>query len=182
MKFGKLKEVSVLLAVDNFSSAVGTLSVHKLCFSPEAFAGYAVLARIAALIDIALVVKLCDNVLYCFDMVIVGSSYIAVVAYVHKAPELLEVYHDFVNVLLGSFSRLFSVLLDFSPMLVRSRKEHNVIALHSLEAGDCIAGHRCVAVTDMRITRRIIYRCGNIKCFFLLHYNKMWLIVEFFFG
>ena len=62
----------------------GTLAVFiKLGLCPEAFAGSAVFSGVLALIDIALVVESLENGLDGFYVIIVGSSDIAVVAYVH---------------------------------------------------------------------------------------------------
>ena len=137
----------------------------QLGLGPEAFAGSTVLALVFALIDITLVIKSLEDSLNGFYVIIVGSSDIAVIADVHVGPELLEMFNDLVNILLGSNTLFSSLLLDLLTVLVRTGKEHHIIALHSSVTGNGIAGNCGIAVTDMRIARRIIDRGRNVVGF-----------------
>ena len=98
-------------------------------------------------------------------MIVVGSSYIAVIAYVHGFPQTLEIVNDRVNVLLGSNALLLCLELDFLTVLIGTCQEHYVVTLHSLESRNSVTGYGSVAVTDMRISRRIINRGGYIEFF-----------------
>ena len=138
----------------------------KLGFCPEAFAWCAVLAFIFSFINVSFVIKILEDLLHSFNMVIICCTDVSVIADIHVAPEIFEYFNNLVNILLRCNAFFGSFLLDLLTMLVRACKEHYIISLHSLVACDRVAGNSCVAVTDVRITRRIIDRCCDIKrCF-----------------
>ena len=159
---GQAQEVSLLVGVDDVSAAVGTLAVHKLALGPEALAGGAVLAGVLALVDIALVVEGLEYLLHRGNMIVVSGADKSVVAYPHGFPEALEVRNDLVNVLLRGYALFLCLQLYLLTMLVGSCQEHYVIALHSLESCDGITRYGRIAVTDMRISRRIVDRGGDV--------------------
>ena len=70
----QLEEVGLLL-----TPAVGALAVHELALRPEALAGLAVFADVLALVDVAVVVHLPEDLLDGLDVVIVGGADEAVV-------------------------------------------------------------------------------------------------------
>ena len=70
-----------------------------------------------------------------------------------------------VNILLGGNSLFGSLLLYLLTVLVRTCKEHHIIALHSSVTGDRVACYRGIAVTDMGIARGVIYRGRNVVGF-----------------
>ena len=45
------------------------------------------------------------------------------------------------------------------------------VALHPLEACQCVAGHGGVAVADVQLVAGIINRCGDVECLVLAHEN-----------
>ena len=102
-------------------------------------------------------------------MIVVGSSYKAVIAYAHNFPQTLEVCNYLVNILFGSNAFFLCLKLDFLSVLVCAGKEHYIVALHSLEACDSVTRNRCVTVSYVRISRRVIYRGSNIVS--LVHFN-----------
>ena len=53
--------------------------------------------------------------------------------------------------------------------LSKEGEEHDVVALHPLEAGQRIAGHGGVAVADMQLIAGVIDGSGDIKCFVFAH-------------
>ena len=146
------------MGVDDISAAVGALAVYQLALCPEALAGSAVLAGVLALIDVALVVQGPEYLLHGGNVVVVRGADKSVVAYAHGFPKALEVR----NVLLRGDALFLRLKLYFLTVLVSSGEEHHVIALHSLETRDGVACHGGVAVTDMRISRRIVYRGGDV--------------------
>ena len=75
----QLEEVGLLLGVLHLTPAVGALAVHELALRPEALAGLAVFADVLALVDVAVVVHLPEDLLDGLDMVIVGGADEAVV-------------------------------------------------------------------------------------------------------
>ena len=98
-------------------------------------------------------------------MIIVGSSDIAVVAYAHGRPELLEIVNDRVNVFFRRNALFLCFKLNFLTVLVSSRQKHYIIALHSFEARDSIARNGRIAVTDVRLTRGVVNRSRYIIFF-----------------
>ncbi len=158
----ELEEVGLLLGVLHVAPAVGALAVNKLALGPEALAGGAVLAGVLALVDVALVVEGPEYLLHGGNMVVVGGADKSVVAYPHRLPQTLEVRNYLVNVFLRGNALFLCFKLYLLTLLVRSGEEHYVIALHSFESCDGVACHGSVAVTDMRISRWIIDRGGDV--------------------
>ena len=100
-------------------------------------------------------------------MIIVSSSDVSVIADVHVAPKLFESLDYLINIFLRCNTLFSSLLFDFQTMLVSACEEHDIIALHTSVSCNRITGNSGVAVTDMRITGRVIYRGSDIKRFFL---------------
>jgi hypothetical protein len=48
-------------------------------------------------------------------------------------------------------------------VLVGAGQEHDVVALHPLEACQCVAGHGGVAVADVQLVAGIINRCVDAR-------------------
>ena len=157
------------MSVDDLASAVGALAVLQLALRPEALAGSAVFALVLSLVDIAIVVELAEHRLNCLYVIVVCGADISGVADIHSLPKLFELLDYIVDIFLWCNARGFGFLLDFQTVLVRSRQEHYVIALHSLETRYCVAGYGRVAVTYVRFVRRIVYRSGYIVFSFLVH-------------
>ena len=167
---GKTEEICFFFCVDNGSAAVGTATVLELAFGPEAFAGSAVFALIGALIDIAVFIHFFENALNCGNVIIVGGTDETVVADVHQLPKVLNALfalNDVVNELLRRNACLARFVFDLLTVLVRSRQEHNVVALEAFVACHRIGSYGAVGVSDMELVARIIDRSGNIK--FVVH-------------
>ena len=165
-KGGHFKEVGFFSCFLDLAVAFGTAAVFiKLGFRPEAFTRGAVLALVFAFVDIAFVVQVLEDFLYSFHVVIVGSAYIAVVADVHIRPEVFKNFNDIVNVLLRGNSFFRGLFFYFLTVLVGSRKEHNVIALHTFVARNRVAGNGGIAMPDMGISRGVVNGRGDVKGF-----------------
>ncbi len=149
-----LEEVSFLVGVVDLTAALGALAVHQLlAVGPEALAGLAVVAGVLALVDIALLVQLGEDLLAGLHVVIVGGADEAVVvADIHQLPKVLDGGNDLIDVLFGSDACIGCLVLDLLAVLVGSGQEHDVIALHPLEAGQRVAGHGGVAVADAQLS------------------------------
>ncbi len=100
-----LEEVGLLVGIIDLAAAVGALAVHQLAVGPEALAGLAVVADVLALIDIALLIQLGEDLLAGLHMVVIGGADEAVIADIQQLPQILDGGNDPVNVLLGG-SRL----------------------------------------------------------------------------
>ncbi len=180
-KGSHLEEVGFLLRFDDLSATVRAFAVNQLALGPEALAGGAVFAGVFALVDIAAVVQLLEDMLYALDVIVVGGADIAVIADVHILPQLLKYRDDLIDILLGgdaAFLRLFLYLLT---VFIGAGQEHHVIALHPLIPRDAVARDGGIGVPDMGVARGIIDRGGDVKrlfCTFLAHGCSLLFIIS----
>ena len=159
------EEVGLLLGLLNLAAAVGALAVHQLSIRPEGLAGLAVFAHILALVDVAVVVHLLEDLLDGLHMVVVGGADEPVIGDVHQLPQIQHAplpEDDIVHKLLGSDSGGLGLVLDFLTVLVGAGEELYIVALQPLEPGHGIGGHGAVGVADMELCRGIIDGGGNI--------------------
>ena len=163
--------VGFLFCFRNGSAAVGAFTVHKLGFCPEALAGSAVFALVFAFVDIPLVIKLFEDLLNGRYMIIVSRADISVIADVHILPKAFELFNDLIDIFFRADACFVCFLFDLLTVFIRTRQKHDVIALHSLISCDRVAGCGGVAVTDVRIARRVVDGGGDIVFFsvMLLH-------------
>ena len=164
-----LEEVGLLVGIVDLAAAVRALAVHQLAVRPEALAGLAVVADVLALVDIALLVQLGEDLLAAFHMVVVGGADKAVVADIQQLPQILDGSHDLVHVLLGGDTGIGSLILDLLAVLIGAGQEHDVIALHPLEACQCVAGDSGIAVADVQLVAGVVDGSGDVECLVLTH-------------
>ena len=145
------------------------MRLHQLAVGPEALAGLAVVADVLALVDIALLVQLGEDLLAAFHVVIIGGADKAVVADIQQLPQILDSSHDLVHILFGSYTGIGSLILDLLAVLIGAGQEHDVVALHPLKAGQRIAGHGGVAVADVQLIAGVVDGGGDIKCLMFAH-------------
>ena len=160
------EEVCLLLGVVDLAAAVGTLAVHQLALRPEGLAGGAVLALIGALVDVAVVVHLLEDLLHGGAVIVVGGADEPVVGDVHQLPQIQHAplaLHDAVHEGLRRHAGLLRLRLDLLAVLVGAGEEHHVIALQALIAGDGVGGHGAVGVADVQLVRRIVNGRCDIK-------------------
>ncbi len=165
------EKVGLLLRVLHLPAAVGALAVHQLALGPEGLAGGAVFALVGALVDVALVVHLLENLLDALHMVVVGGADEPVVGDVHQLPQVLHApvsLYDVVHELLGSDAGLPGLGLDLLAVLVRAGEEHDVLAPQAVIPGQRVRGHRTVGVADVELVRGIVDGRCDIE-FFLFH-------------
>ena len=166
-----LEEVGFLVGVVDLAAALGAFAVHQLAVGPEALAGLAVVAGVLALVDVALLIELGEDLLAGLHVVVVGGADEAVVADVHQLPQIFDGGDDLIHILLGGHACVGGLVLDLLAVLVGAGQEHDVAALHPLEACQCVAGHGGVAVADVQLVAGIINRCGDVECLVLAHEN-----------
>ena len=174
----QLEEVGLLFSVLHLTPAVGALAVHELALGPEALAGLAVFADVLALVDVAVVVHLPEDLLDGLDVVIVGGADEAVVGDVHQLPQIedaLLAADDVVHELLRGHARGLGLVLDLLTVLVRSGQEHHVIAGQALVARHRVGRHRAVGVADVQLVRRVVNGRGDIESFLFHGYLPLFL-------
>ena len=102
-------------------------------------------------------------------MVVVGGADEAVVAHVQQLPQILDGGHDLVHVFLGGHAGIGGLVLNFLAVLIGAGQEHDVVALHPLEAGQCVAGDGGVAVADVQLIAGVIDGGSDVECLVLTH-------------
>ncbi len=157
-----LEEVRFFLRGLHLSAAVGALAVLELRGREERFARHTVHAFIIALIDVALVVHVFENLLHLLDVIFVGGADKAVVRRADKVPQALDLARDVVDVFLRRDARRLGLFLDLLTVLVRAGLQIDVVALKALEARDAVGEDRFVGVSDVRLARCIGDRRGDV--------------------
>ena len=168
---GQTEEVSLLLGVHNGAAAVRAAAVDELALGPEALAGGAVLADILALVDVALLVHLLEDLLDGLDMVVIGRADESVIADVHQLPQILDALgalHNVINKLLRGDAGLLGLQLDLLAVLIGAGQELDIVALQALVAGHGIGRHSAVGMADMQLIAGVIDRRSDVE-FFLIH-------------
>ena len=164
-----LEEVGFLVGIVDLAAAVRALAVHQLAVGPEALAGLAVVADVLALVDVTLLIQLGEDLLAGLHVVVVGGADEAVVADVQQLPQILDSGYDLVHILLGGHTGIGSLVLNFLAVLVGAGQEHDVIALHPLEACQCVAGDSGIAVADVQLVAGVVDGSGDVECLVLTH-------------
>jgi len=126
-------------------------------------------ADVLALVDVALLVQLGKDLLAGLHVVVVGGADEAVVADVQQLPQILDGGYDLVHILLGGHTGVGGLVLDLLAVLVGAGQEHDVIALHPLEACQCVAGDGGIAVADVQLVAGVVDGSGNVECLVLTH-------------
>ena len=164
-----LEEIGFLVGIVDLTAAVRALAVHQLAVGPEALAGLAVVADVLALVDVALLVQLGKDLLAGLHVVVVGGADEAVVADVQQLPQILDGGYDLVHILLGGHTGIGGLVLDLLAVLIGAGQEHDVIALHPLEACQCVAGDSSIAVADVQLVAGVVDGSGDVECLVLTH-------------
>ena len=102
-------------------------------------------------------------------MVVVGGADEAVIAHVQQLPQILDGGHDLVHVFLGGHAGIGGLVLNFLAVLIGAGQEHDVIALHPLEACQCVAGDSGIAVADVQFVAGVVDGSGNVECLVFTH-------------
>ena len=154
-------DTAVNTAMEAIDKLRETSNSHERCSVVEVMgrsAGY-------TLVNFALLVQGGEDLLHGGHVVVVGGADEAIIGDVQQLPQALEVFHDVVYIFFRSDTGLGGVDLDLLTVLVGAGEEHHIIPLHSLVAGDGIAGHGAIAVTDVRVAAGIVDGGGDVKCF-----------------
>ena len=165
--FAHAEEICFLLGIHDRAAAVRALAVHKLALGPEGLTGRAVLALVGALVDIALVIQLLEDLLHFLDMHRIGRPDKAVVGRVHQVPDLLDLACNLVDVLLRRDASGLGLLLDLLAVLVGAGLEVDVVPGHALVARDGIRQDDLIGVADVWLCRGIGNRRGDIIRLFI---------------
>ena len=169
---GKLEEVGLFLGVLDLAAAVGALAVNELALGPEALAGLAVLALVGALVDVAVVVHLLEDLLDGLDMVVIRCADEAVVRNIHELPQIenaLFAADDVVDELLRGHARSLGLIFDLLAVLVGAGQEHDVIARQALVARHRVGRYGAVGVADVELVGGVVDGGRDIE-FLLVHW------------
>lgn len=174
---GKAEEVAFFLQQFHVTAAVGAFAILQLCFCEEGFAGSAVPAFVGGFVDIALIVKLFEDFLYCFYVVIVYGTDESVIGNSHQLPQIFNACNDFICVFLGGHALTVGDTFDLLTVFVCTCQEHNVIAPQSFVTSHCVCCYCAVGMTNVQLITGIVNGCGDVEFFFSQKYlsvlNKM---------
>ena len=150
-----LEEVRLLLRRLHLAAAVGALAVDELGLGEERLARRAVHALVVALVDVALLVELFEDLLDLLFVVVVGRADELVVRGVHDVPVRADDLRDLVDVFLRRDAGGLRLFLDLLAVLVGAGLEEHVVALEALEARDAVGEHDLIRVADVRAARGV---------------------------
>ena len=165
----QLEEIGFLAGLFHGAAAVGAVAVLQLQFGEEALAGGAVPALVAALVDVALLVKLAEDLLHGLYMALVGGADEVVVIHIHQFPQILDACHDLVHIGLRGHALGLGLALDLLAVLVRAGEEVGVIAFQLLEAGGGVGGDAAIGVADVQVVAGVVNRRGDVVLFLVFH-------------
>ena len=168
--FGKAEKVTFFLFRLNFSTAIGTFSVHKLAFRPKTFAGRAIQAFVAGFVNISGSQQFFVYFLYGLFVIVVGGADKLVVGNIQHFPKFYDLLVKFVHKLLGGNTGFFGFLLHLLTVFVRTCKVKHVKSVHSFEARYRVATDGRVAVSDVEISAAVIdWGCDVVS--FFVHFD-----------
>ena len=166
---GKTEEIALLAGLLHRTAAIRTAAIFELKLRPEGLTGRAIPALILTLVNIALIMKFAEDLLYGLHMALVRRADKVRVINIHQLPELLDAIYDVIDIFLRRHAGVARLALDLLTMLIRSSQEENIIARHLLKAGHRVRRSRTVAMADMQIIARIINRRCDVERRFLAH-------------
>ena len=160
-----LEEVRFFLRRLHLATAVGALAVHKLRRCEKRLARDAVQTFVAALVNVALVVHIFEDLLYGADVIVVGRADKAIVGRADKIPKALDLARDAVDIFLGRNARGLRLFFDLLTVFVRAGLQIYVITFVALPARDAVGKNRFIGVADVRFAGRIRDRRSHIILF-----------------
>ncbi len=166
---GELEEVGFFLFLMHFSAAVRALAVDQLRICPEGLTRCTIPALIFALVNVALIIELLEDLLDLSFVVFIGRSDEAVVGSVHQIPDPLDLAGLHIDELLWRYAGFLGFFFDLLAMFVRSGLEVDIIAKHPLVTGYGIRHDDLIGIADVRFAAGISDRCGNVVFSFVLH-------------
>ena len=167
--FAHLEEIRFLMLTNERTAAIGANAAFCLCIGEEGFAGNAIPAFIAALVDIALIVKTLEDLLYSFFVIVVcGADKVVILAAEH-IPDIFDLFGNTVYIFLRSDACFISKCFDLLTVFVCTCAEEYVIAERFFVACDGIGENDLVSIADVGLSRCVSDRCGDIKLSFVFH-------------
>ena len=164
------EEIRLFLRRLHLTAAVRTLTIHQLGRSPEGFAGSTVQSLIGALVNIALVIELLENLLYLLLMVVIRRADKFIIRSIHQIPDTFDFPRYLIHKFLGRHPRFLSFQLYLLSMLVGSCLKEHIISLHSPEPRNRVRQYDLIGISDMRLARSIGNRRRHIKLLFFHPY------------
>ena len=170
--FAQFEEISLLLGINDLAAAIRAFAVHKLTFCKERLARRTILAFIVALINISLIMKLPENLLYLLLMIFIRRADKLIIRCIHQIPYLLDLSRYIINKFLRCDTGFLSLDLYLLPMLVRTCLKTHIISLHSLETRNTVRQYDFISIADMWFTGCVGNRRRNI-IWFLCHVSLL---------
>ncbi len=137
---------------------------------------YAILSRVGAFIDKAVIANLAPQRLHSLFVTLRRCSDEVIWRQSHPLPKLAKLCRNLVGELLWRLARSLGRPFDLLTVLVRARKKPRVFAQHPVPPRDHVAGERRVGMPDMRMRVNVIDRSRNIEL--LLHLCRFTSVVR----
>src|SRR5690606_31602551 len=118
---------------------------------------------VGALVDVALVVKLLENLLHPALVPLLGGADEIVVGNVQALPQMLDPLDDGVDILQGFLPCLGRRPLEVEAVLVGAREEPGVVTPQAVVSRQGVGGHRGVGVADVELVVGIVDRGRHVK-------------------
>ena len=148
--FAHFEEIRLFFCRLYFPAAVRTFSVHKLGFRKERLARSTIHSLVISFVNISLIVKFLEDLLYLFFMIIIGCTDKFVIRCVHQIPDPFDLTGYIVHKLFWRNARFLRFQFDLLSMFVCSRLEKHIISLTSFISRDRVRKYDLISVSDMR--------------------------------
>ena len=140
----------------------------NLCLSPKRFARSTIIAFIFSLINIALVIKLLENILDILFVILISRPYKIIIVNIHHFPKFFYVFYNTINIFLWFHAKFLSFFFYLLTMFISTSSKENIITLNFLKSLDAINCNSAVSMTNVKIITWIINWRRNIK-FLITH-------------
>ncbi len=170
MKRRKLEEV--VFFGDRFggTAAIGTV-VARLGIVHIELVEDAILAGVAAFVDVAVVQAALEQPLHCFVVLRVGGADEGIVLKAQRVPLTPELGGDGVGELFRRLARGLRGALHLLAVLVRAGGEEHIVAQHPPEPLDGVGGERGVGVADVRRRIDVVKRRREVVFHFVIGWS-----------
>ena len=160
---GHQKEVVLLFYLLNRPATVRAVPVPYLLFGPEPLVRGTVPSLIGPLHYLTLFVKPLKEFLDHGLVFPIGGSDKGIIGYIESPPEVSEVLHHYVGMVLGSPSPLGSRLFHLLAVLISPGEKKDLFTKESVKPRQYIGSHRCVGVSYMGKVINIVYGGSDIE-------------------
>ena len=160
---GHAEEVAGFLELLGGPVAVRAVALHELVLGPERLAGGAVPVLVLPQVDVAVVLDPAEEFLHRLPVRRLGGAHETGVGDVEHFPQVLEAGHHPIGQVDGALAPLGGRLLHLLTVLVGAGEEEHLPSGRALVAGQGVAGHGGVGVTDVGHVVDVVDGRGHVE-------------------